>query len=81
MLVRIISQNESAAISGGSNSYKYESYFKGGDDKKYGYRHGEKREYEKTTSTAIMMTISPTVLTAGGADCATFRGQGQAITA
>lgn len=47
MLVRIISQNESAAISGGSNSYKYDSYFKGGDDKKYGYRHDEKREYVK----------------------------------
>ncbi|CAK6691531.1 hypothetical protein MNNICLKF_01041 [Synechococcus sp. CBW1107] len=47
MLVRIISQNESAAISGGSNSYKPHSYFKGGDDKKHGYWHDEKREYEK----------------------------------
>lgn len=47
MLVRIISQNESAAISGGSGSYKHDSYFKGWDDKKHGYRHDEKREYEK----------------------------------
>jgi hypothetical protein len=47
MLVRIISQNESAAISGGSGSYKYESYFKGRDDKKHGYWQDEKREHEK----------------------------------
>jgi len=46
MLVRIISQNESAAISGGSGRYKYESYFEGGDHKKHGYWDDKKREHE-----------------------------------